>query len=109
MKFGAVAIAYALNDLQRYAILSSCELLDWNAGPDEDRSTVAELLDAGHEALPWPDDEIESFVGSLAPDTFGGVQPGATYAMIALRLLGEPLTVPSVRDLLRRAGLPQGH
>jgi hypothetical protein len=70
--------------------------------------TVAELLEAGYEA-PWPDEEIESFVRSLAPSTFDGAQPGAIYAMIALRLLDEPLTVPSVRDLLRHAGLPQGH
>jgi hypothetical protein len=92
-----MAVAGALTDNERAAILARSST--W---PGMNGAGVADVLDmtvSYDEFL----SQTEPFYESLPPDFPGG--PGTIFALHALILLRQPLTVEAVLELLVRAGL----
>jgi hypothetical protein len=92
-----MAVTRALTDNEMAAILARS-----NGWPGMDGAGVADVLEhtvSYDEFL----DRTEPFYEALPADFPGG--PGVIYALHALILLREPLTVAAVLELLQRAGL----
>jgi hypothetical protein len=94
------AVAAALTPGERAEVLRAAE--GWDLVPSTEGVDIADLLDytTDHDMFL---DRTEPFFARHMPDLLDG-RYGTIYAMHALILLGQPLTIGAVLALLQRAG-----